>query len=48
MITHDAAAGTGGLDASIMFEMIRDENKGSAFNNTFGAMHDFINVRQSV
>ncbi|KAH8892202.1 heme peroxidase [Thozetella sp. PMI_491] len=46
-ITHDAAAGTGGLDASIMYEMDRPENTGSAFNNTLGAMHDFVNVRSS-
>lgn len=47
-ITHDAAAGTGGLDGSILFEMGRDENTGSAFNNTFNAMNDFINVRNSL
>ncbi|KAK8031846.1 heme peroxidase [Apiospora arundinis] len=34
--THDAAAGTGGLDASILFETDRPENPGSAFNDTFG------------
>ncbi|KAK8110792.1 uncharacterized protein PG998_007249 [Apiospora kogelbergensis] len=34
--THDAAAGTGGLDASILFETDRPENPGTAFNDTFG------------
>ncbi|KAK8066566.1 WSC domain-containing protein [Apiospora hydei] len=34
--THDAAAGTGGLDASILFETDRAENPGTAFNDTFG------------
>ncbi|KAI0168087.1 heme peroxidase [Pestalotiopsis sp. NC0098] len=48
MITHDASAGTGGLDASLQFELERPENTGSAFNNTFGAMNDFITPRSSV
>ncbi|KAK8120454.1 hypothetical protein PG999_004574 [Apiospora kogelbergensis] len=36
MATHDAAAATGGLDASIMYETDRPENPGDAFNITFG------------
>lgn len=48
MITHDTSAGTGGLDASLQFELERPENTGSAFNNTFGAMNDFITPRSSV
>ncbi|KAF3014279.1 hypothetical protein E8E14_011478 [Neopestalotiopsis sp. 37M] len=45
MATHDAAAGTGGLDASIMFELDRAENPGSAFNNTFGFLQNFYTSR---
>ncbi|KAK8063989.1 WSC domain-containing protein [Apiospora saccharicola] len=33
--THDKEAGTGGLDASILFETDRPENPGTAFNDTF-------------
>lgn len=47
MATHDAAAGTGGLDASIMFELDRAENPGSAFNNTFGFLNNFYSSRSS-
>lgn len=47
MATHDAAAGTGGLDASILFELDRDENVGSAFNNTFGFLSNYYNIRAS-
>ncbi|KAH6645225.1 WSC domain-containing protein [Truncatella angustata] len=45
MSTHDAAAGTGGLDASILFELDREENPGSAFNNTFGFLSNFYTSR---
>ncbi|KAK7934919.1 WSC domain-containing protein [Apiospora marii] len=34
--THDKEAGTGGLDASILYETDRAENPGDAFNVTFG------------
>ncbi|KZV65813.1 class II peroxidase [Peniophora sp. CONT] len=47
MATHDAAAGTGGLDASIMFETERDENVGDAFNGTFGFTNNYYNIRAS-
>ncbi|TDZ19794.1 WSC domain-containing protein [Colletotrichum orbiculare MAFF 240422] len=47
MATHDAAAGTGGLDASIFFELDRPENIGSAFNNTFGFFSSFHSIRAS-
>ncbi|KAK1981397.1 WSC domain-containing protein [Colletotrichum cereale] len=47
MATHDAAAGTGGLDASIFFELDRPENVGKAFNNTFGFFSGFYSVRAS-
>ncbi|KAK7686438.1 hypothetical protein QCA50_010662 [Cerrena zonata] len=48
MATHDAQAGTGGLDASIMFETERPENLGSAFNNTFGFFFSFHSYRASM
>ncbi|KAI3577953.1 heme peroxidase [Fusarium oxysporum f. sp. albedinis] len=44
-ITHDAKAGTGGLDASIYWESSRPENPGKAFNNTFGFFSGFHNPR---
>ncbi|KAF9880196.1 WSC domain-containing protein [Colletotrichum karsti] len=47
MATHDAAAGTGGLDGSIFFELDRAENIGEAFNNTFGFFSSFYSVRAS-
>ncbi|OJD32177.1 wsc domain-containing protein [Diplodia corticola] len=47
MSTHDAAAGTGGLDASIMFETERDENVGDAFNGTFGFTNNYHTIRAS-
>lgn len=45
--THDATAGTGGLDASIMFETEREENVGAAFNGTLGFMVNFHTVKSS-
>lgn len=36
MSTHDVTQGTGGIDASIQFELSRDENEGAAFNNSLG------------
>lgn len=47
MATHDAKAGTGGLDASIFFELERGENIGSAFNNTFAFFYGYHSVRAS-
>ncbi|KKA28233.1 hypothetical protein TD95_002415 [Thielaviopsis punctulata] len=41
-ITHDKAAGTGGLDGSIRWETNRPENPGKAFNDTLGQMASFI------
>ncbi|KAF2683798.1 heme peroxidase [Lentithecium fluviatile CBS 122367] len=46
--TADVEAGTGGLDASIQFETERGENKGSAFNNTFGHFSGYYSPRSSV
>ncbi|KAF2085263.1 heme peroxidase, partial [Saccharata proteae CBS 121410] len=41
-ITARVAEGTGGLDASIGFETWRDENVGTAFNDTFGFLAEFV------
>ncbi|RGP73597.1 hypothetical protein FSPOR_1973 [Fusarium sporotrichioides] len=46
-VTHDAKAGTGGLDASIFWETNRAENPGDAWNNTFGFFSGFHNQRAS-
>lgn len=42
-VTADVHAGTGGVDASIGFETFRDENKGSAFNDSFTFWRPFVN-----
>ncbi|CAG7558975.1 unnamed protein product [Fusarium equiseti] len=47
-VTHDKAAGTGGVDGSIFWELARAENKGDAFLNTFGFFSGFHNQRASV
>lgn len=47
MATHDADAGTGGLDASIFFELDRPENPGGFANNTFGFFSSFYSARAS-
>ncbi|KAI1098351.1 heme peroxidase [Jackrogersella minutella] len=41
--TADVAAGTGGIDASIGFETAREENTGSAFNDSFTFWRPFVN-----
>ncbi|KAJ3716373.1 hypothetical protein C8R42DRAFT_192005 [Lentinula raphanica] len=41
--TADVAAGTGGLDASIGWETEREENDGSAFNDTLSFFAPFVN-----
>jgi hypothetical protein len=46
-VTHDAAAKTGGLDASIQYELDRPENLGAALNNTLGDMSSSVNIRTS-
>ncbi|PBK67169.1 heme peroxidase [Armillaria solidipes] len=48
MITHNATDGTGGMDASIMFEMDRPENPGTAFNGTMNFMINFYNIQVSM
>ncbi|KAM0270046.1 hypothetical protein ACHAQH_009564 [Verticillium albo-atrum] len=47
MVTHDAGAGTGGLDGSIWFELNRAENGGLAFNNTFNFFNYLYSSRAS-
>ncbi|KAI0911759.1 heme peroxidase [Ustulina deusta] len=42
-VTADVEAGTGGIDASIGFETSREENKGSAFNDSFTFWRPFVN-----
>ncbi|KAI0114586.1 heme peroxidase [Hypoxylon sp. NC0597] len=42
--TADIAAGTGGLDASIGFETEREENSGTAFNDSFTFWQPFVNA----
>lgn len=42
-VTADVEAGTGGIDASIGFETFREENKGSAFNDSFTFWRPFVN-----
>ncbi|CEL54380.1 Manganese peroxidase 2 OS=Phlebia radiata GN=mnp2 PE=1 SV=1 [Rhizoctonia solani AG-1 IB] len=48
-ITHNAEAGTGGVDASLIWETDRSENLGGrSFNDTFGFMLNFYNIRASM
>ena len=42
-VTADVASGTGGLDASIGFETLREENSGSAFNDSFAFFRPYVN-----
>ncbi|KAK0212134.1 heme peroxidase [Desarmillaria ectypa] len=48
MITHNTTDGTGGMDASIMFEMDRPENPGAAFNGTMNFMINYYNKQTSM
>ncbi|KUI64100.1 L-ascorbate peroxidase 5, peroxisomal [Cytospora mali] len=41
-VTANVMAGTGGLDASIGFETLREENSGSAFNDSFTFWRPFV------
>ncbi|CAE7118712.1 unnamed protein product, partial [Rhizoctonia solani] len=48
-ITHNAQSGTGGVDASLIWETDRSENLGGrSFNDTFGFMMNFYNIRASM
>ena len=42
-VTANTTAGTGGIDASIGFETLREENKGSAMNDSFTFWRPFMN-----
>jgi hypothetical protein len=42
-ITANVTAGTGGVDASIGFETAREENSGSAFNDSFTFWRPYVN-----
>lgn len=46
-ITANVDAGTGGVDASIGFETAREENKGSAFDDSFTFWAGFVNKHVS-
>lgn len=46
-VTHDAAVGTGGLDASIQYELDRAENLGAALNSTLSDISSDVSVRNS-
>ncbi|KAK2630538.1 hypothetical protein QTJ16_001358 [Diplocarpon rosae] len=48
MATADVYAGTGGLDASLLFETDRSENVGDALNHTFGFLSGFHSPQVSV
>ncbi|KXS11442.1 heme peroxidase [Gonapodya prolifera JEL478] len=48
MVTHDAQAGTGGLDGSLLFEMNRRENAGPFFNATFNFFRNFYSYKSSL
>ena len=48
MSTADFAAGTGGLDASIMYEVETGENLGPGFNTTLKFMAAFLTSRSSM
>ncbi|PON20089.1 WSC domain-containing protein [Trichoderma gamsii] len=48
MATADVNAGTGGLDASILFETDRPENPGKAFSETFGFFSAVHSPRSSM
>lgn len=48
MATADVNAGTGGLDASILFETDRPENPGKAFSETFGVFSSSHTTRSSM
>ncbi|KAF2758684.1 heme peroxidase [Pseudovirgaria hyperparasitica] len=45
--THDAAAGTGGVDGSIQYELERPENLGAALNHTLADISSSVNVHSS-
>lgn len=48
MANADVEAGTGGVDASIGFELDRDENPGKGFNETLFNLREFMTSRTSM
>lgn len=48
MANANVTAGTGGVDASIGFELDRDENPGKGFNETLFNLRDFMTARTSM
>ncbi|KAJ5023918.1 heme peroxidase [Bipolaris maydis] len=44
-VTHDASTKTGGLDASIQYELDRPENLGAALNNTLSDLAGAYDIR---
>lgn len=46
-VTHDASAKTGGLDASIQYELDRPENLGAALNNTLADLAGAYDIRST-
>jgi hypothetical protein len=44
-VTSDVAAGTGGIDASIGFETLREENSGSAMNDSLGFFRPYVSSK---
>lgn len=46
-VTANMSAGTGGIDASIGFETLREEDSGSAFNDSFAFFRPYVNTQVS-
>ncbi|RDW64135.1 peroxidase-5 [Coleophoma crateriformis] len=47
-VTADVSAGTGGMDASIGFETLREEDSGSAFNDSLAFFRPYVNKEVSM
>jgi len=46
-VTANVSAGTGGIDASIVFETLRAEDSGSAFIDSFAFFRPYVNAQVS-
>lgn len=46
-VTAHVADGVGGIDASIGFESLREEDSGSAFNDSFAFFRPYVNSKVS-
>jgi hypothetical protein len=44
-VTANVATGTGGIDASIGFETLREENSGTAFNDSLGFFRPHVSSK---